>query len=98
MLLALLVALQAAPAEPDSAPPDIALEVRATVREVRIRQRGETSLEVRAQPDGGSRVDVDRPEAGGRTRLRNVEVRVKAEARIDDSAHDPAAQETSRPQ
>ena len=57
MLLAFLLAAQAA--QPS---PDIELEIRATVREVRIEQAGEASLEMRAGPDGGTIVDVDKPE------------------------------------
>jgi hypothetical protein len=96
VLLALLLAAEAAQAAP---PPDIALDVRADIREVRIEQSGETSLELRAEPDGGTSVDVDKPQARGRTRLRNVRVRVKAEARIADPAQNlPAPQETTSPQ
>ena len=104
MLIALLLAAQAAAAQPAPPPavaataPDIELDIRATIREVRIRQRGDTSLEVRAEPDGGSLVDVDRPDSGGRTRLRNVDVRVKAEARIADPADIRATAETDSPQ
>ena len=92
VLLALALVLAQA------APPDLELEIRATVREVRIEQKGETSLEVRAEPDAGSRVDVDRPPSGGRARLRNVTVRVKAEARIADPADNRPAPETDSPQ
>ena len=90
MLIALLIAAQAAP--------DLELEIRATAREVRIEQKGETSLEVRAAPDAGSRVEVDSPPSGGRARLRNVTVRVKAEARIADPADNRRAPETDSPQ
>ena len=93
MLIALLLIAQAVqPA------PDIELEVRANIREVRIEQNGETSLEMRAGPDGGTSVDVDRPEAGGRRRLRNVNVRVKAEARIADPARNVTPPATTSPQ
>jgi hypothetical protein len=93
MLLALLLALQAAPAAPD-----IELEIRADVREVRIERSGEASLELRAAPDGGTRVDVDKPEAAGRRRLRNVSLRVKAEARIADPSANSPLPETASPQ
>ena len=93
MLLALLLALQAAPAAPD-----IALDIRADIREVRIERSGETSLELRATPDGGTRVDVDKPETAGRRRLRNVSVRVKAEARIADPSANSPSPETATPQ
>ena len=98
-MLFLLLAQAATPA------PDIQLDIHATAREVRIEQSGETSLEVRAGPDAGSKVEIDRPEADGRTRLRNVDVTVRAEARIADPATDivepatnPAEPETPSPQ
>lgn len=72
----LLAALQTAP--------DISLDVHATIREVRIRQRGEASLEVHASPDANSRVTVTHPE--GRQRSRGATVDVHAEARIADPA------------
>ena len=93
MLLALLLALQTAPAAPD-----IELDIRANVRDVRIERSGETSLELRASPDGGSHVAVDKPEAAGRRRLRNVSVRVKAEARIADPSDNSPPAETASPQ
>jgi hypothetical protein len=91
VLLSLLLAVQAAS-------PDLELDISATIREVRIERRGEASLEVRAGPDAGSRVEVDRPPSGGRARLRNVNVRVKAEARIADPADNRRAPETDSPQ
>ena len=92
MPLVFLLALQAA-----APAPDIELDIRVTARDVRIEQRGESSLEVRAGPDAGSRVEVDKPEAAGRRRLRNVSVRVKGEARIGDPANISAAAETRDP-
>lgn len=94
MLLLLLAAAQAAPAPA----PDIALDVRVHAREVKIEQRGETRLEVRANPDGGSQQHTDKPEAAGRQRLRDVDVRVQAEARIADPAQNAQPGETTRPQ
>ena len=93
MLLVLLVAAQAA-----SPAPDIALDVRVQARELRIEQRGQASLELRASPDGGTTRNVDKPQANGRRRLRNVDVRVQAEARIADPAQAVPAAETGRPQ
>ncbi len=90
MLLFLLLQAAATPA------PDIQLDVRATVREVRIRQSGETSLEVRGGP--GSDVRVEAPRAEGRRRLRNVSVNVHAEARIADPTGNRPAAETPAPQ
>ena len=86
MLLVLMVQAAAVP------PPDIQLDVHATVREVRIERRGETRLEVRGGP--ASAVTVERPDSNGRTRLRNIVVRVQAEARIADPLQAQAAQET----
>ena len=82
MLTILLTALQAAqPATAERAgPADIQLQVRAQVREVRVRQQGEASLTVRGGP--GSEVRVEAPSGGGTRRLRNVNVIVDAEARV----------------
>ena len=93
MLLILLVAAQAA-----SPAPDVALDVRVQARDVRIEQRGQATLELRASPDGGIVENVDRPDAAGRRRLRNVDVRVQAEARIADPTQPVPASETPRPQ
>lgn len=96
MLLLALLAAQAAPAAP--AAPDIDLNVHATVREVRVRQRGETSLRVSASPDAGSRSEAPQPAAPRDVRARNRTVDVHAEARIADPAASPApAPETSPP-
>ena len=71
MLIAIFLAPQAAQAAPSPATaepataPDIALDIHAPVREVRIQQSGDTSLELRAEPDGGTLVDVDRPDSDG---------------------------------
>jgi hypothetical protein len=92
MLLIALLLQAAAP------PPDIEFNARATVREVRIRQQGETSLDVHAGPDAGSDVRVEKPHANGRSRLRNVTVNVHAEARIADPGQNPAPGETHSPQ
>jgi len=93
MLLALLLAAQAA-----SPAPDIALDVHVQAREVRIEQRGQARLELRASPDGGTTENVDKPQANGRRRLRNVDIRVQAEARIADPAQAAAPPETASPQ
>ncbi|MEA3014479.1 MAG: hypothetical protein QOD42_3024 [Sphingomonadales bacterium] len=93
MLLFLLLQAAAAPAPA----PDIQLDARVTAREVRIRQSGETSLEVRGGP--GSEVRVDKPRGqAGRQRLRNVTVTVHAEARIADPRQNPGPAETASPQ
>lgn len=91
MLFLLLLAGQAATAQP---PPDLELNVHATVREVRVRQRGETSLQVHAWPDGGSRAETPQPPAERERRGRNRTVNVHAEARIADPAANSQVPET----
>ena len=91
MLIALL--LQAAPA------PDIELNIHARARSVEIQQRGQAKLVVTAEPDGGSEVRSEvTPRAEGRTRLRNVDVHIRAEIRIADPQQKPAEPETPPPQ
>ncbi len=92
LILALL--LQAATPAP---PPDIELNARATMRELRIRQSGEASLTVRAGPDAGSEVRVEKPPTAGQ-RLRNVAVAVNAKARIADPRQNPRQPETTSPE
>ena len=100
LFLALLAAQSGpAPAPPTLPAPDIEVNVRATVREVRIRQRGEASLRVHASPDGGSLAETPRPAADRDIRQRNRTVDVHAEARIaDPGATPPSTPETSPPQ
>ena len=93
-LALLLQSAQAAPASP----PDVELTIHATARSVRIEQKGETRLEVRAGPDAGSRAETRlTPPATGATTLRNVTVDVHAEARIGDGKQNQAVGETSGP-
>jgi len=94
-MLSALLLLQAAAAAP-ATPPDIELQVDASIRRVRIERQGEASLEVRGGE--GSVVNVEAPEANGRRTLRNVNVRVRAEARIADPQQIRAEPETARPQ
>lgn len=91
MLTALLM-LQAAATQ---SPPDIELNVDASVRRVRIERQGEASIEVTG-PE--SEVRVDAPEANGRRTLRNVNVRVRAEVRVADPEQNRTEPETPRPQ
>ena len=92
MLIALIV-MQAA-----AAAPDIELNIHATAKSVRIEQKGEAQLEVRAGPDAGSRFETRvTPPANGATNLKNVTVDVHAEARIGAPAQNVDAAETSRP-
>ena len=85
-----LILLQAA-----TAAPDIELDIRVQAREVRIERSGTTSLSVTGGP--GSDVRTDKPAADGRRRLRNVDVRVRAEARVADPRQNPARPETADP-
>lgn len=91
--MSILVPLVAAVAA--QTPPDIELRADATVRRVRIEREGEASLEVTGGE--GSIVRVEAPQAGGRRTLRNVRVRVRAEARVADPRNLPPA-ETVPPQ
>ena len=79
--------------------PDIELNVRARARSVTIERKGEAKLEVRAEPDAGSQVEVRvEPLPAGRTELRNVELNVRAEARIGESVEIRSEAETAAPQ
>lgn len=79
-------------------PPDIELNVRATARSVEIESKGKTEISVRAGPDAGSQVRTNvTPPANGATRLNNVEVNIRAEARISAAQQNPEEAETSRP-
>ena len=97
MLTALFLLQAAAPAQ---TAPDIQLDVNVSVRRLTIEQSGEVSLEVRGGE--GSVVNVEAPAANGRRTLRNVEVRMRAEARIADlretRAQIDAEAETPRPE
>ena len=90
----LLILVQAATAA--TSPPDIELDARVQAREVRIERSGTTSLTVTGGP--GSDVRTEKPAANGRRRLRNVEVRVRAEARVADPRQiPPPPSETGSP-
>ena len=93
-MLTALFLLQAAAAP--ATPPDIELNIDASVRRVRIERQGEASLEVTGGE--GSAVNVEAPEAEGRRTLRNVNVRVRAEARVADPRQIRAEPETARPE
>lgn len=79
MLIAMLLAQAvAAPA------PDIEIGARVRARSLTIERKGEASLTLHTEPDGGNIVEVEAPEANGRRTIRNVVVDVRAEARIAD--------------
>ncbi len=99
----LLLFFQPAAAQPPSlSPPDIELNASVRARRVTIEKKGEASLVVRAGPDAGSIVDVRAPKANGRKTLNNVQVDVRAEARIGDPSQpsqiNPGTGETPPPQ
>lgn len=64
--------------------PDLQIGARVRARRVTIERQGDARLTVTSTPDGGNVVDVTAPSANGRSELRNVEVGVRAEARIAD--------------
>ena len=91
----LLLLLQAAGPPPA---PDIELNVHARAREVTIERRGEAKLAVHAEPDAGSRAEVNvQPKAEGRTQLRNVTVDIHAQASLADPDQNKATVETGSP-
>jgi hypothetical protein len=88
MLLSIVLQSAALP------PPDLQLVARVRARDVRIERKGEARLEVTGSQ--GSLVQVDSPKAGGRSRLRNVEVTVRAEARVADPQEHETDPESQR--
>jgi hypothetical protein len=64
--------------------PDIELNAQVRARSVTIEKQGEARLTVTTQPEGRNIVDVRAPKADGRKTLRNVDAKVRAEARIAD--------------
>lgn len=62
--------------------PDIELNATVRARQVTIEKKGDASLTVHTEPEGGNIVDVRAPKANGRKTLKNVRVNVRAEARI----------------
>ena len=82
--------------------PDIELNADIRARSVTIEKQGEASLKVTTSPDGGNLVNVQAPKANGRKTLKNVNVKVRAEARIADPQqapkNNPDQPETAQPQ
>ena len=93
LMLAALLA-QTAAAQPA---PDVEVNVRATVREVRVTRRGEASLRVHASPDAGSRAGAGTPPVEARQRRQGRSVNIHAEARIADPRTNSPTLETSSP-
>jgi len=79
MMMTLLLLFQSTLASPD-----IELNVSVRARSVTIQKQGDARLTVTTDPDGGNLVEVRAPKANGRKTLRNVQVNVRAEARIAD--------------
>lgn len=79
MLIALLLVQAAA-----AAPPDIQIGATVRARSLTIEKKGDASLTVRTDPEGDNLVEVRAPDANGRRTLRNIDVTVRAEARIAD--------------
>lgn len=82
--------------------PDLQLHATIRARSVTVEKRGDAQLTVTTSPDGGNLVDVRAPKANGRKTLRNVEVNIRAEARVGDPNTAPkelkAETETALPQ
>ena len=80
MMLLLILAQGATPA------PEIQLEATIRAKSVTIEKQGDARLTVTTDPDGGNLIDVQAPKANGRKKLRDIEVKVDAQARIGDPA------------
>ena len=105
-MILMVLALQAAQPAPSSPPPllrpDIQLHLNATARRVVVERKGEVELELRTAANGrqgeNNVVEVNAPDLPqGRTRLDNVRVEVRAEARIPDPQIDRPQQEPATP-
>ena len=80
-------------------PPDISLGVRVRARSVEIQRKGNAQLKVVAKPDGGSSVATRvEPRGSGRTKLRNVAVDIRGEARLARPATPERGTETRQPE
>jgi hypothetical protein len=101
MMIALL--LQAAqPAPAATALPDIQLDFSASARRVVVENKGQVDLTIRTAVNGQAGeqnvVDVQAPELPqGRRELNDVNVRVRAEARIPAPGTVPEEQEPTEP-
>jgi hypothetical protein len=89
-MLCVLIAIQSASL------PDIQLDARVIARQVEMRESRGVSLTVQARPDAGSEVRVQAPPRRGERVLRNVEVRVQAEARLGSQSTNHAGSATPR--
>ena len=78
----IFIAVVAAAGSTPAGPPDIELNARAQVRELRIEQQGEARIGLRAEPSAGDKVSVERNLPKGQRRYRNLDIRLSAEARL----------------
>ena len=85
MMLDVLLALAA---QTSTAPPDIQLRAQVRARSLTIEQKGTTRLQLTAEPDAGTYIDVKAP-AVDRT-ASNITVTVDAQARIATPPDQPA--------
>ena len=82
-----------------AAQPDIELGITVRAKSVEIERKGEARLEVRAEPDAGSRVEARvEPAPEGRGKLRDVRINVRARASVADPRQNRAEAETAAPQ
>ncbi|MXP41792.1 hypothetical protein GRI75_09080 [Altererythrobacter soli] len=80
--ISLLLAAAAGPAP--AALPDIEIAARVKAREVRIRQQGRASAEVRIEPEAAKQVQVDRNLPKGQSSYRNLDLTLKVKGRLAD--------------
>jgi hypothetical protein len=82
--------------------PDIQLDANIRAKSVTIEKQGNARLKVTTSPEGDNMVDIRAPRGNGRKSLRNVEVNIRAEAKIADPlaapANIPPQPETASPQ
>lgn len=72
--------------------PTIQLNARVEAREVRVERKGTATLSVRAEPDAGSRVVVNkRPQASGARVIRDFRAEIDARAVVADPQQSPAS-------
>ena len=79
-----LAAAAAAPAPAVTPLPDIELHARIRAKSITIEQRGETRLEVHAEPSAGQTVEATGKLPPGTRQARNLDVRLDAHATIAD--------------
>ena len=86
MLAALLVAAQAATAQP---PADISLHATVEARSVKVEKKGKATIAARAEPDGGSTATSSGTRQGRRFELQ-VDARIAAAQQAAPPEETPA--------